>query len=80
MSVKNDFHYLAFLNADGLAEVTAAQLLKSFEQDLAMFLMDYASPHGAFSGRVTANVMDTRALWGAIAAFELLAVMGARIL
>jgi hypothetical protein len=44
MSEKNDFNYVVFLNDNGYAQVTIKELLRSFDEDRKLFLMDYKDP------------------------------------
>lgn len=71
MSRKNHFTYMVFVGPDGIAKVTGADLLQSFDDERRTFLMDYVDPRSAFTGRIVAKVPTTRELEGAIKAFEM---------
>jgi hypothetical protein len=70
-SKKNNFHYTLFVDRDGCAEVSGAELLRTFDEDRSMFIMDYEDPRLTFTGRVTANVLNTSELHRSLGAFEI---------
>jgi hypothetical protein len=71
MARKNDFTYLVFLGPDGIAAVSGATLLESFDQKRNTFLMDYVDPRRAFTGRITARVLTSSELDRALTAFNM---------
>jgi len=71
MSRKNNYSYLAFLNADGVVDISDDEFLSSFRQDMDTFLMDYSDPRTYFTGKITAEVLGATRLDGAIRAFEM---------
>ena len=70
-SRKNHFHYTLFVDRDGFAEVSAEELLRTFDEDRSIFMMDYDDPRLVFTGRITATVMSTCELERALGAFDL---------
>ncbi len=70
MHSKNNFDYMVFLNDDGFATVSAEELLRTFDEDRSMFIMDYDDPRLAFNGRITAKVLSTSELHSALEALE----------
>lgn len=71
MSKKNDFSYTIFVGNDGLAEISAEELLTKFDATSSFSLMDYADPRANFSGKITAEVLSNSDLQRAIEAFEM---------
>jgi hypothetical protein len=65
-SIKNDFDYIAFVDSTGRAELHGDELLRSFDEDRDFFIMDYADPRFVFTGQITAEVLSTVALEGAV--------------
>jgi hypothetical protein len=70
MSEKNDLTYIVFLNDKGYAEVTIKELLRSFDEDRKLFLMNYKGPRSFFTGRVDPCVMNREEIDRAIDAYE----------
>jgi hypothetical protein len=70
MLKKNSFDFVVFLGADGIAEISEDELLAWFDQERNMFIMDYVDPRTNFTGQVTAKVLSTTELQGALRAFE----------
>ncbi len=70
MDVRNDYYYIVFVNANGLAEVSSAELLQWFDQDIAASPMEYVNPRGGFT-RVTARLMTAAEVQGALDAYRL---------
>ena len=58
MSKKNDYFFTAFLDERGKAEISKTELLRSFDADRNLFLMDYIDPRAAFTGQITAHVLN----------------------
>jgi hypothetical protein len=71
MRRKNDFNYTVFLDETGAADVSAAELLKTFDEDRAAFLMDYVDPRTNFTGQVKARVLTDAELRRAVGALEM---------
>jgi hypothetical protein len=71
MKRKNSFHYTVFVNASGTVEVSGSELLNTFEEDRAVFLMDYADPRTGFTGRISAKVLGAVELERAVQALEM---------
>lgn len=71
MARKNDFNAIVFLDAQGRAEVEGAVLAREFAADRTTSPMDFVSPAGGFTGRVTAAVMTRDEIGRALAAYEL---------
>jgi hypothetical protein len=67
---KNHFTYTVFLGPDGVIELVGSDLLRSFDEDRALFLMDYDDPRSAFTGRIIAKVLTTSELERAVETFE----------
>ena len=57
MARKNSFHYTVFLDADGTAEIGCDELLRSFDEDRKLFVMDYGDPHADFSGEIGGHIL-----------------------
>jgi hypothetical protein len=70
MHSKNSFDYTVFLNHEGRATVSAEELLRTFDEDRSMFIMDYDDPRLGFTGRITAKVLSTSELHSAVDALE----------
>ena len=70
MTRKNDHFYTVFLGPGGRAEVSGEELLRRFDQDCAMFIMDFDNPRGGFNGQVTPKVYSTDELRAALKAVE----------
>lgn len=68
---KNDFSYLVFLNASGHAELTGEELLRCFDRERELFLMDYEDPRTAWDGRILAHAMSGAEISSALSAFAL---------
>jgi hypothetical protein len=71
MHRKNHFHYVVFLDADGAAEVSGQQLLRFFDDERALFIMDYGDPRAEFTGLVTARALGVQDLAKAIEALKM---------
>lgn len=71
MNYKNDFYYPLFLGQGGTAEVTVEELLRYFEVERSLALMDYVDPQAGFTGKVTAAVMSDDELQRAVEASKL---------
>ncbi len=71
MKQRNNFTYTVFLGPDGSAEISGGELLRTFNEDRAMFIADYVDPLAGFTGRVTASVLSTSELSKATKAFEI---------
>jgi len=70
MSRKNDFYYRLYLDEDGQAQVERDELLRAFDEDRNMFLMDYAEPRAFFSGEIEAHVLTKEEIEAAIRAYD----------
>ncbi len=70
MRRKNDFDYVAFLDANGSAEICAETILRAFDEERNAFIMDYVDPRVGFTGEITAKVMDQEDLQDALKAFQ----------
>jgi hypothetical protein len=70
MLKKYSFDFVVFLGADGSAEISEDELLAWFDQERSMFIMDYVDARTNFIGQVTAKVLNTSELQGALRAFE----------
>jgi hypothetical protein len=68
---KNDFSYTVFLNESGRAELTGEEILRCFDRERQVFLMDYEDPRTAWDGRVLAHAMSRDELSSALSAFNL---------
>lgn len=71
MNRKNDFYYIVFTDANGAAEARSERLLAAFDETRTYFLMDYVDPRGAFTGEITAEIMNVEKLKRAIAAYDM---------
>jgi len=71
MRSKNDFHFMVFLAANGVAEVSGEELLKTFDEERTAFLMDYVDPRTNFAGRITPRVLEPKDLENALKAFKM---------
>jgi Domain of unknown function (DUF6881) len=68
---KNHFYYPLFVDRDGFAEVSGEELLRTFDEERSMFIMDYDDPRLVFTGRITAEVQSNADLEGALGAIEI---------
>jgi hypothetical protein len=71
MSRKNDFGYVAFVDANGQATISADELLQQFYVDWELAIMDYIDPRTGFTGEISVRVLSTVELTGANKAYEL---------
>ncbi|SRR6266478_7259488 len=60
MKKKNDFYYTVFLDERGEARVEENELLRSFDQDRNLFLMDYVDPRTMFNGQIEARILTRK--------------------
>lgn len=59
MARKNAFHYTAFLGENGAAEIGREELLRAFNEDRKLFIMDYGEPNSDFAGDITGHILTT---------------------
>ena len=71
MLQKNDFDFIVFLDDSGKAEISRDDLLRSFDRDRNLFLMDFCDPRQVFTGQIEAWVATTDEIEGAIKSYEL---------
>jgi hypothetical protein len=71
MSRKNAYSYIVFVGATGVASVSGDELLRWFDQELDMFMMDYVDARTHFTGSITARVLSNEELARAIDASNL---------
>jgi len=71
MLKKINFNYTVFVGSNGVANLSAEELLTAFDETRSVFLMDYVDPRSHFSGEITAEVLNGSDLSRAIDAFEL---------
>ena len=70
MNKKNDFNYIVFLDANGQARVSQDELLEVFDKEGNVFLMDYANPRTAFTGKVSALILNASDIQQAFEAYQ----------
>ncbi len=68
---KNDFTYTIFLNDTGRAELLGKELLRCFDRERELFLMDYEDPRTAWDGRILAHAMSGVEISSALGAFAM---------
>jgi hypothetical protein len=71
MNAKNSYSYLAFLNSQGIAQVSSDELLRTFAEERSIAIMDYVDPRIGFTGKIGAKIFDTNEILGAIHAYEM---------
>jgi hypothetical protein len=68
---KNDFHFTLFVDSNGFAKVTGEELLRTFDEDRAMFIMDYQDPRLVFTGNITTKVLSNSELARSLSALDI---------
>ena len=71
MKSKNDFSYIVFLDSNGIAEVFREDILKHFDEQRNVFIMDYIDPRIGFTGEMSAHILSSSELKGALSAFQM---------
>jgi hypothetical protein len=70
-SKKNNFNYILFVDSNGRAEASGNELLRTFDEDRQMFLMDYEDPRLVFTGNISAKVLSKGEIDQAVSALSI---------
>ena len=71
MREKNAFSYLVFLDSHGDAEISGEELLRAFDEERNIFIMDYIDPRIGYTGKMDCRMLDPNELQRALDAFQM---------